>query len=129
MVNFKTRPLYHQGKSPCRDSNPHHPARSPALYHWAIPIPMLMSIHNLFGLGSFRCKVTILVFSIDVFMLSVTLMSEVRANVTRFVELLPSTYRCVCSNHTAASHHLDPKLRVTLSNLGLRSGQLSQESD
>jgi hypothetical protein len=22
---------------PCRDSNPEHPARSPALYHWAIP--------------------------------------------------------------------------------------------
>jgi hypothetical protein len=25
--------------SPCWDSNPPHPARSPALYHWAIPAP------------------------------------------------------------------------------------------
>jgi hypothetical protein len=65
VVSFTPRPLNPQGKSPSypldrklggphsrsgnggekkipspyRDSNPEHPARSPALYHWAIPAP------------------------------------------------------------------------------------------
>jgi hypothetical protein len=30
--------------SPCRDLNPHHPARSQALYHWAMPAPCTYTI-------------------------------------------------------------------------------------